>query len=165
MRRRADRAWTPGVVTFALVAMMLSLAVGGVETPASASTFKRPTYVVTTRRVAGLGVILVDGKGQTLYVYAPDRASGASKCYSICAAEWPPLELPAHVEKPVAAGKAKTALLGTTKRVGGGTQVTYKGWPLYRFAPDETPGSASGEALDNLGGKWYVLAPSGAEVR
>src|SRR5690606_9198138 len=37
-----------------------------------------------------LGEIVVDGAGNTLYVFAPD-AQGESTCYETCAANWPPL--------------------------------------------------------------------------
>jgi len=152
----------------ALVAWSLLVGVAGAlirsgSAPASAS--KAPSYVVTTQNMSGLGVILVDGAGQALYAYGPDHHSGRSKCNSACADEWPPLLLPKGVTTPISSGKAKASLLGTTKRIGGSTQVTYNGWPLYRFATDETPGSAPGEGLDNLGGYWYVLSAKGKEVR
>jgi predicted lipoprotein with Yx(FWY)xxD motif len=131
--------------------------------PASASKALR--YEVTTQNISGLGVILVDGAGQALYAYSPDHHSGRSKCNSACADEWPPLLLPKGVTTPVSSGTAKASLLGTTKRIGGSIQVTYNGWPLYRFATDETPGSALGEGLDNLGGYWYVLSAKGKEIR
>jgi predicted lipoprotein with Yx(FWY)xxD motif len=129
-----------------------------------ASASKTHLYVVTTENISGLGVILVDGAGQALYAYSPDHHSGKSKCNSACADEWPPLLLPKGVTTPVSSGKAKASLLGTSKRIGGSTQVTYNGWPLYRFATDETPGSAPGEGLDNLGGYWYVLSAKGKEI-
>lgn len=121
--------------------------------------------MVTTESISGIGVILVDGAGQALYSYSPDHHSGISKCGSACADEWPPLLLPKGVTIPVSSGKAKAALLGTTKRTGGSTQVTYNGWPLYRFATDETPGSAPGDGLYNLGGYWYVLSSKGKQIR
>jgi predicted lipoprotein with Yx(FWY)xxD motif len=119
-------------------------------------------YAVTTRNVSGLGTILVDGKGRTLYVFNRDHHSGISKCYDECADGWPPLLLPKGVTKPVAAGGAKSSLLSTTRRTDGSLQVTYKGWPLYRFALDDGPGDALGQGLHNVGSYWYVLKPSGS---
>lgn len=124
-----------------------------------------PAYAVTTRSVAGLGTILVDGRGRTLYLFVPDRDSGRSRCYSLCANQWPPFVLPKGVTKPVAVGGAKASLLGTTRRRDGSLQVTYAGWPLYWFVYDAKPGEATGEGLDSLGGLWYVLDPLGAEIR
>ena len=126
---------------------------------------KLPAYSVTTRHVSDLGTILVDGKGQTLYVFLRDHHSGHSSCNSECAVQWPPLLLPAGVAKPVAANGARSSFLSTTRRTDGTTQVTYKGWPLYRFALDTAPGETAGEGLDNLGGLWYVLRSTGAVIR
>ena len=124
-----------------------------------------PAYAVTTRSVAGLGTILVDGRGRTLYLFVPDRDSGRSRCYSLCANQWPPLVLPKGVTKPIARGAARASLLGTTRRRNGSLQVTYAGWPLYWFVYDAHPGEATGQGLDSLGGLWYVLNPLGNEIR
>jgi predicted lipoprotein with Yx(FWY)xxD motif len=56
------------------------------------------------------------------------------------------------------------ALLGTSVRGAGGTQVTYHGHPLYYYAGDSRPGDAAGQGLDQFGAKWYVLAPSGNKI-
>jgi predicted lipoprotein with Yx(FWY)xxD motif len=125
---------------------------------------KLPAYTVTTRHVTGLGTILVDGKGQTLYVFLQDHRSGHSTCNSECAVQWPPLLLPAGITKPLASSGAKSSLLATTRRIDGAVQVTYKGWPLYRFALDTAPGVTAGEGLDNLGGLWYVMNPKGTVI-
>ncbi len=42
--------------------------------------------------------------------------------------------------------------------------VTYHGWPLYTYENDAQPGQATGQAIDNDGGQWYVLRPSGAPL-
>lgn len=130
-----------------------------------AASTAAPTYAVTTRSVSGLGTILVDGKGRTLYLFAPDHDSGRSRCYSLCANQWPPLVLPKGVTTPIALGGAKTPLLGTTRRRNGSLQVTYAGWPLYWFIYDAKPGDATGEGLDSLGGLWYVVDPAGNRIR
>jgi predicted lipoprotein with Yx(FWY)xxD motif len=126
---------------------------------------KLVTYAVTTRRLDSLGRVLVDGKGQTLYVFSRDHHSGHSTCTSECEVQWPPLLLSGGATKPIASGGAKTSLLGTTRLANDALQVTYNGWPLYRFALDTTPGSTAGEGLNNLGGRWYVLSPKGKEIR
>ncbi len=124
-----------------------------------------PYYEVQTASVSGLGTILVDGQGLTLYMFVPDDQRGKSTCYNECASGWPPLRLPAGVTKPVAAGQAEGSLLGTTTRTDGGLQVTYNGWPLYTWAGDSGPGQATGQGLDNLGGVWYVLSPKGEVIK
>jgi predicted lipoprotein with Yx(FWY)xxD motif len=123
-----------------------------------------PTYEVKVMDISGLGPVLVDGQGLTLYLYETDRRGAPSHCYNICAVQWPPDTLPAGVAAPVAGPGVQPALLGTSPRADGTTQITYNGWPLYFWPPDKTPGKATGQALTNAGGRWYVLDPSGTAV-
>jgi predicted lipoprotein with Yx(FWY)xxD motif len=123
-----------------------------------------PAYEVTTETIDGVGDVLVDGKGFALYLFEPDRQSSRSTCSGPCAVGWPPLVLPKDVTKPLVAGGAMSSLLGTTTRSDGTVQVTYDGWPLYRWANDRSPGEATGQDLFNLGGRWYVVSPQGRPV-
>ena len=123
-----------------------------------------PEYEVTTGRIAGIGTVLVDGKGITLYMYATDVRGRPSRCYDLCAVQWPPVVLPPGVAAPVAGPGAHPGLLGTAPRTDGTTQVTYNGWPLYLWPPDRAPGMATGQALTNAGGLWYVLPPAGKPI-
>jgi hypothetical protein len=41
-------------------------------------------------------------------------------------------------------------------------QVTYRGYPLYRFAADKLAGQVKGQGY---GGKWYLINPAGALVK
>jgi predicted lipoprotein with Yx(FWY)xxD motif len=137
----------------------------GGTTAATASGGGTPAiYEVRTGQVKGLGTVLVDGQGLTLYLFVPDKQSGASTCYNACAQGWPPLLLPTGVTTPVAGSGVKTSLLGTTPRTDGTTQVTYNKWPLYLWVGDSEPGQATGQGLNNLGGLWYVLAPDGKTI-
>jgi predicted lipoprotein with Yx(FWY)xxD motif len=130
----------------------------------STSSGPAPLYEVTTGKVHGLGTVLVDGQGFTLYLYVPDHQSGNSVCNGSCALAWPPLILPNGVSAAVAGSGVKSSLLGTTKRSDGSVQVTYNRWPLYTWQGDSTPGQATGQGINNSGGLWYVLSPSGAEI-
>jgi predicted lipoprotein with Yx(FWY)xxD motif len=138
-----------------------TIASGGQPAPAGTSLF----YDVKTRRVSGLGTVLVNGQGLTLYMFVPDKQRGRSTCYRTCASGWPPLRLPTGVTVPVASGEAKPSLLGTTTRKDGGQQVTYNGWPLYLWVSDTRPGQATGQGLKSLGGYWYVLSPKGRVIK
>jgi predicted lipoprotein with Yx(FWY)xxD motif len=120
-----------------------------------------PAYEVRTGVVQGLGTVLVNGLGFTLYVFAPDKQSGKSTCYGECAKAWPPLVLPSGVKQAPAGSGVKQALLGTTARTDGTVQVTYNKWPLYGWVIDSAPGQATGQDINNLGGKWYVITPEG----
>jgi predicted lipoprotein with Yx(FWY)xxD motif len=120
-----------------------------------------PVDEVKVIGVNGLGTVLADGQGLTLYMFANDRRGKPSRCYQICAVQWPPLVLAAGTSRPIAGPGVRASLLGTTPRTDGTTQVTYNGWPLYLWPPDRVPGKATGQALTNAGGRWYVLHPDG----
>ena len=107
-----------------------------------------------------LGRILVDSKGITLYDFPPDKGK-TSVCYGACAALWPPLITHG---KPVAGKGVRASLLGTTKRKDGKREVTYGGHPLYYFVQDRKPGQTTGQGLNQFGGPWWVLSPSGKEI-
>jgi len=123
-----------------------------------------PEYEVKSGPVTGLGTVLVDGRGITLYLYATDTRGQPSRCYDICAVQWPPLVLPPGVSRPIAGPGIVTKLLGTSPRTDGTTQITYNGWPLYLWPPDKAPGMATGQALTNAGGLWYALSPAGKAI-
>lgn len=130
----------------------------------SSSGSSAPAYRLRTASVGGVGTVVVDGQGYTLYLFEPDNHS-APTCTGSCAAAWPPLLLPSGVAAPRARSGTEPALLGTVHRPDGGTQVTYGGWPLYLWVGDSRPGIATGEGLNNFGGLWYALTPSGNAVR
>jgi predicted lipoprotein with Yx(FWY)xxD motif len=122
-----------------------------------------PTVSTTTTiSVAStrLGQILVDGSGRTVYLFEADKGTN-STCYNACAQAWPPVNASGA---PHATGAASPALLGTTRRKDGTTQVTYAGHPLYYFIADKKPGDMNGQGLSQFGAKWYVLAPSGKKI-
>jgi predicted lipoprotein with Yx(FWY)xxD motif len=121
-----------------------------------------PQYAVLARDFPGLGKIITDGKGFTLYMYAPDRR-GRSQCSGFCAQQWPPLVLPRDITRPEAGPGVRASLLGTVRRANGERQVTYGGWPLYLWIGDDSPGQATGQADDM--GLWYALSVSGAVDR
>jgi predicted lipoprotein with Yx(FWY)xxD motif len=121
-----------------------------------------PQYEVLARSIPGLGKIITDGKGLTLYMYAPDH-QGPSQCSGFCAQQWPPLVLPGGVTSPKAGPGIRASLLGTVRRANGQLQETYGRWPLYLWIGDTRPGEATGQADDM--GLWYVLSVTGAVDR
>jgi len=107
-----------------------------------------------------LGKILVDSKGQTLYLFTKD-STGKSACSGMCATFWPPLQTGG---KPTAGSGTSASLIGTIKRSDGTSQVTYDGHPLYRFAKDTKPGDVNGEGVTAFGGSWFAVSPTGKRV-
>jgi predicted lipoprotein with Yx(FWY)xxD motif len=111
-------------------------------------------------RNTGLGKILVDSKGRTLYLFKKD-SRGKSACAGECAKFWPPLRVSG---KPTAGGGLSAAKLGTIRRADGTRQVTYNGHPLYTFLQDSRPGQTHGQGLTAFGATWFVLSPSGNQI-
>jgi predicted lipoprotein with Yx(FWY)xxD motif len=152
--RRASGCARTRLPVLAACVAWAGLAACGSGHPAAAS----PVWEVQAGLVRGLGTILTDGHGFTLYIYQPDR-QGSSVCTGVCAVQWPPLVLPRGVRHPVAGPGVNPALLGTAPRAGGVLQVTYNRWPLYLWQADLEPGQATGQAEDM--GAWYTMSVSG----
>lgn len=114
-----------GRMTTTVAAIVLLAACGGSDPDAGAEP-DAPAAVTTTLGTADteLGTILVDGDGNTLYVF-DDDSDGTSSCDDQCAENWPPLTGGAEASGDVDAG-----LLGSTERDEGTVQVTYGGSPL-----------------------------------
>lgn len=121
------------------------------------------SVAVTTRKVKGLGVVLVNAKGRTLYTFAPDQRRHVT-CTGSCAQYWPPLKWKGS-GKPKAGGSAKTKLLGLDRNPSGGRVVTYSKWPLYTYVGDSGAGQANGQNTKLNGGKWYVISPRGKVIK
>ena len=145
-------------LTFAGLGAALLLAVG--LNSASASSHSAGAAPRVGVASSGLGRILVDGRGHTLYLFGKDR-HGRSACSGQCAGFWPPLIASGN---PVATAGARASLLGTTKRADGRLQVTYNHHPLYTFVQDVSTGQTNGEAVAAFGAKWYALSSAGAKV-
>lgn len=111
--------------------------------------------VTLTVADSDLGDIVTDGDGVVLYVFDDDE-DGTSTCAGDCAANWPP------VPGDVTAGDGiDEALLGTTEREDGSTQVTYDGSPLYYYAGDQEPGDTNGQGVGDV---WWVVGPDGERI-
>jgi predicted lipoprotein with Yx(FWY)xxD motif len=104
--------------------------------------------------VTGLGPVVVDGAGRTVYRYIPDHRR-SSTCTGACAVDWPPLLAVPH---PRYGPGILRSLVGWTARPNGRRQVTYDGWPVYTSRLDTAPGQAAGQAYDM--GLWYALVPT-----
>lgn len=125
-------------------------------TTAAPETTRAPTAGMTVALAeSGLGEILVDGDGNTLYLFVPD-AQGASTCYDGCAEAWPPL-----VGEVTAGDGVDGGLLASVARDDGTEQATFNGWPLYYFANDAAAGDTNGQGLNDV---WYVLNATGDAI-
>jgi len=118
------------------------------------------TVVVKTAAVSSLGAsVLVDAQGLTLYHLSGEQ-SGKWICTSaVCVKAWHPLAAPAG-----GAPSGSVGSLGTVKRPGGATQVTFHGMPLYSFVGDTKPGEAKGEGIKDVG-VWTAVTANAAAAK
>ena len=84
------------------------------------------------------GKFMTDDHGRTVYIFSKDTSS-TSTCSGACLKEWP-----AYTEN--------------------GSQVVFKGHPLYFFANDTSAGDMNGQGLNDFGGLWTAVTPSGSAV-
>jgi predicted lipoprotein with Yx(FWY)xxD motif len=153
--REAPRAAAAigGVSVVALV--LLGVAVAGAGGPPGAGPPAGPaaTAVLKTTTINGTTVV-TNGKGFTLYSFAPDTPA-RSVCTGACAQYWPP------VTGPATAGQGVSGTLSTITRSDGTKQATYDGHPLYTYIADTAPGQAHGNNLNLNGGLWHEVTVSG----
>lgn len=116
--------------------------------------------VVAQAKSEGLGNVLADGQGKTLYVLLTDSRKAEEKqaaqqaCDASCVARFTPL---AADKRPFALN-VPAGLLDTVKGASGASQATYRGWPLYTFSGDTAAGQLNGQAFQKAA---YVITPLG----
>jgi predicted lipoprotein with Yx(FWY)xxD motif len=170
-RSPVARAWVPALGGLAAIALAVA-GCGGTSGGAHASGYGSLSQSkaaaapaasgATTVRLASskLGKILVDSKGETLYLFQADKGP-ASTCSGACASVWPPLRT---TSTPIAGPGVSAAKLSTTKRSDGASEVTYNGHPLYTYLGDGAPGQTTGEGNQGFGAEWDVLSAAGNKI-
>jgi predicted lipoprotein with Yx(FWY)xxD motif len=113
------------------------------------------TASVETTEIDGIGAVLADSKGFTLYHLTTERGD-AIRCLRACARMWPPLLAPG-CEVPASASELPGEL-ATVERPDGGAQVTYDGLPLYTYSGDTAPNQANGQGVQEV---WFAVGPGG----
>jgi predicted lipoprotein with Yx(FWY)xxD motif len=143
-----------GIAAVALVGCGGGGAAGG---QASGATSDSATIALAT---TGLGRVLVNAQGRTLYLFKADHGS-TSACATACAAGWPPLRASG---KPTVGPGLQASAVTTIKRSDGQPQVSYHGHPLYTFAGDQKPGDTAGQGTVAFGAAWFGVTASGAQA-
>jgi predicted lipoprotein with Yx(FWY)xxD motif len=138
----------------AAVAVLAACSSGGSSggSSGSSSPVAASSSTLKTAKIGGV-TVLTNGKGFTLYSFAPDTST-KSNCNGACAKFWPPVKGPA-----TAAGVKGT--FATITRSGGSTQATFDGHPLYTYVGDHAPGQAKGNGLNLSGGVWHEVTTTG----
>src|SRR3954447_534879 len=165
--------WLASVGLVAAVAVGLAACGGddssskaGSSTSTSTSTSaSSPGTTFGTAQAPGLGNVVVDGNGRTVYVLTSagqknlpcDDGTGCTKA-------WPDLPLPDGAAAPKAGAGIQASLLATMKGADGETYPTYNGWLMYEFAGDKAAAQAKGQGIKSFGGTWYALSPAGTPI-
>jgi predicted lipoprotein with Yx(FWY)xxD motif len=159
MTRTRRITFVAGAAVVALLALALAGCTSDSQASGSApsSDGAQGTVDVAT---SGLGQILVDSQGRTLYLFAKDTGT-QSECTGACASAWPPLQA---TGSPTVGGGADASLVATTMRSDGSPQVTYAGHPLYLFSGDQAPGDTNGQGVVAYGASWYAVSPAGTQI-
>jgi len=112
---------------------------------------------------AKLGSIVVNAGGLTLY-HLTSETKNHVQCNGVCADFWLPV-LAAGAAKPKLGSGVSATKIGTIKRPDGKLQVTYAGFPLYRYYLDKAPGQDHGEGIRYGTGIWYAVSTAGKIVK
>ena len=111
------------------------------------------TETVNLATKVGIGEYFTDSKGFALYYFAKDVPStGMSAATNQTLAKWTPF----YVSPVVTATGINATDFTTITGPNGKPQLSYKGWPLYKFLSDVNPGQTNGEGFNNL---WWVMKP------
>jgi len=165
MTRSKPITFVAAAAVVSLAALALAACGGGSSNNATASA-KPPTTAsgrpatVGVENNGNLGKILVDSRGDTLYLFQKDSGT-KSACTGACASAWPPLRASG---KPVVGTGATASMVATTPRSDGKPQVTYNGHPLYTYSGDQQPGDTNGQGLTAFGAAWFAVSPAGDMV-
>lgn len=185
-RRTIGRAALAAVLTAGLVALVPQFgSVASAKSPSCASPVtKAPTGRATVSvKSTPFGKVLAVGSGPhagcSLYLLTSDRLHTLSGEHFACSDNANVLGMPCNTVlwpalltkgDPIAGPGINPKLLGTVTRtdlhgLSKVRQVTYAGYPLYRFFQDETAKETEGANLDDPvtspAGIWYLVNPRG----
>ncbi|KJY42975.1 lipoprotein [Streptomyces sp. NRRL B-1568] len=119
---------------------------------------QQPAAPVSVADNAGLGKILVDGQGRTLYRFNKDSAWPMKfACNDACLDTWKPA-------KPVDKSKVRDIpekLVSTVTRPDGTEQLAIDCWPVYWFTGDSKAGDVNGQGKQGL---WFAVDDKGKKI-
>lgn len=120
----------------------------------SGCTKSNPTqYSIKTASKTAIGTYLVDSKGITLYYYTLDER-GKSNVPNALKSTWPSVSITnLTVSSDLNMNDFSYTLAGYGEN---NNQVTFKGWPLYYYTGDTSPGDVKGNGVNGFS----VAAPS-----
>jgi predicted lipoprotein with Yx(FWY)xxD motif len=131
-----------------------SSSTGAQQPPGGASGGRAAAHGLGVSQTS-LGTVLVDGRGMTLYELSAD-GQDSSTCSTQCLQFWPAVH-------PAEAGKLSVTT-GKTATPDGTAIATVAGHPVYTFSQDQQPGDLNGEGVNEFGGVWHAVSPTGEPV-
>ncbi len=147
------------VLSLSFLAALGLAACGGT---AVATVRQAPKLSIEARAVSLAGQqqrILTTSSGIALYYFTPDQAGSVMACTGTCLSTWLPLNLPRGTD--LTSQGSLPGKLASISRPDGSRQVTYDGWPLYRFAGDKVPGDVKGQGVAD---KWFAATAQVPEM-
>jgi predicted lipoprotein with Yx(FWY)xxD motif len=146
-----------------ILTVILGTAVAALLTSTLASASASASRAKLQLRKTGVGTILVNARGFTLYAFTKDTRN-KDNCAKIggCLGAWPVV---ATSGKAIAGKGVKSSLIGTITLKGGTKQVTYAGHPLYTYVGDSSPGQTFYVNFFQFGGFWPAVNAAGKEVK
>jgi predicted lipoprotein with Yx(FWY)xxD motif len=128
--------------------------------PTTTSSSASTTSADLSTTQSSLGLIVVDSKGRTVYLFTVDTNNPPkSNCDTGCDSVWPPVLAPASGQ-PTLSG-VDSSKVGTVTRSDGSKQLTLNGWPLYEYQGDSAAGDVKGENIQNA---WFAVTPQGTKA-
>jgi predicted lipoprotein with Yx(FWY)xxD motif len=156
------------VLALAACSKSTTAGAGSTSSPSSSATSSSPAanadaaITVATASIPGVGTVLVNGNGQTLYLLSSEQG-GKLTCTDDngCTKVWPDTELPSGKTAGIAGTGLQASLLSTVKAADGKLYLTYNTFPLYTFSGDTKTGTAAGQGITSFGGTWAAITPAG----
>ena len=155
MKKEIRTFSVPGVVIFASIMSLASCKKNDYNNNPS----PQPQTEVSLQSSSTFGSYLVDKENRSLYFFSNDP-NAQDSCTGGCQAYWPVFSVDNLTADKIGSGLAFSDF-GSVTSVSGKKQVTYKGWPLYYYAPNgnnalEAPGNILGDGVNNA---WFVAKP------
>jgi predicted lipoprotein with Yx(FWY)xxD motif len=116
-----------------------------------------PPKEIVLKTNATLGSYLTDKDNRTLYFFSND-ANGENNCPGGCETNWPVFNVDGLDASDLGEGLSIDDF-GTVTTATAKKQLTYKGWPLYYFAPGGVAEAAGQTTGEGVGGIWFVAKP------
>ena len=170
LMNRGARRWLGAgalgaAAVLALAACSKSTTTGTASSPsasASQTASADAAFTITTASLRGVGTVLVNGNGQTLYLLSSEQGGKLTRTDDNgCTKVWPDTELPSGKTAGIAGTGVQASLLSTVKSSDGKLYLTYNTFPLYTFTGDTRTGTAAGQGITSFGGTWAAITPAG----